>query len=290
MDWSDLRYVLAVARGQTLAAAGRVLKVDATTVGRRIVAIEQDLKVRLFHRTSEGYLPTHAGQIATDHAERMELASLSLAQQIGGSDARVEGPVRVTALDGILDQIILPKVPRLLARHPGLEMTFASGLAVLNLNRREADIALRNIKPSDPDAVGRRLGQLAGTAYGAKHQDLGPYPPVISTPIGAGTRDFDQHLGHFFPGAPVAARANSESHLLALVRAGVGASILDCFLGDRDPGLRRLQPDTLLYEDLWAVTHVDMHRTPRVQAVLQFLSTCLSEEADLIQGRRPQIQ
>lgn len=288
MDWNDLRYVLAVARGRTLAAARLELKVDATTVGRRILAIEEDLKARLFHRTPEGYLPTHAGHIAIEHAERMELASLSLTQLVGGGDEQVAGPVRITAMDGLLDRIILPRVPRLLAEHPRLELTFSSGLQVLNLNRREADIALRSKKPTDPDAVGRRLGTLGGTAYGARHVDHGPRPPLLTTPIDSETGDFDRMLEEFFPGSAVAVRCNTESHLISLARAGVGATILYFFVGDAEPGLRRLVPAAILQEELWAVTVVDMHRTPRVQAVLSFLATCLAEEADLIQGRKPQ--
>jgi DNA-binding transcriptional LysR family regulator len=288
MEWSDLRHVLAVARGQTLASAGRLLKVDATTVGRRIMAIERDLGARLFDRTPDGYLPTHAGRIAIDHAERMELASLSLAQQIGGSDEQVAGPVRVTALDQMLNRILLPKVPILLARYPGLEITFSSGIAVLNLDRREADIALRTIRPTHPDAVGRWLATTAGTVYGARGIDFGPFPPVISTPKGSGTDDFDRLLQQFLPGCPVVVRTNTEGHILELVRAGVGVCCFDCFVGDSEPGLRRLQPDTLVHEDLWAVTHVDMHRTPRVQAVLSFIADCLAEAADLIEGRCPQ--
>lgn len=122
----------------------------------------------------------------------------------------------------------------------------------------------------------------------ARSINFGPNPPVFSTPKDAGTNVFDGLLQQFFPGSRVAARANTEGHLFALVRAGVGVCGLDCFVGDSDPLLQRLLPEIFFYEDLWAMTHVDMHRTPRVQAVLAFLADCLADEANLIEGRRPQ--
>jgi len=287
MSWDDLKFVLAVGRAGTLAAAARLLKVDATTVGRRIMAIESDLGARLFERTGTGYLPTHAGHKALSHAETMELTALSLSHQIDGSDQNVEGPLRLTGLDAIFDAFIIARLPRLLARHPGLEITFSSNLELLDLSRREADIALRNREPTHPDSVGRRLGRVAQAAYAATGLKLGEAPPLIALPRENDGMEFSKMQRDLFPRGRIAARGNSEGHILALTRAGIGIGILDCFVGDSDPSLRRVLSNPIASQMVWAESHVSMARAPRVRAVIDFLGEIFAEDSSLLQGDRP---
>ncbi len=290
MNWDDLRFVLEVGRRRTLAAAGRALGVDPTTVGRRIFAIEKELGSRLFDRTGDGYIATHAGQIAIAHAKDMENMSMSLSRQVDGSDKRIEGPVRLTALDAMFDALIIPKLPRLLKRHPGLVLTFSSSWDFLDLSRREADIALRVTEPTHPDAVGRRLGRQALGVYAALDLELVDAPPIIGLPRDNESTRFSGFLHELFPRSPIVARGNTEGHILALTRAGIGVGLVDCFVGDADPLLRRVLPEPVDHYDVWAVVHVEMHKSPRVRSVMDFLTEVYSEEADLIEGRRPQAQ
>jgi DNA-binding transcriptional LysR family regulator len=287
MSWDDLKFVLAVGRAGTLAAAARLLNVDATTVGRRILAIEADLGARLFERTGAGYLPTHAGHKALSHAETMELTALSLCHQIEGSDRNVEGPLRLTGLDAIFDALIIARLPQLLARHPGLEITFSSNLELLELSRREADIALRNREPTHPDSVGRRLGPVAQAAYAAAGLQLGEAPPLIALPRENDGSAFSKMQRDLFPNGRIAARGNSEGHILALTRAGIGIGILDCFVGDSDPSLRRVLPDPVASQIVWAESHVSMARAPRVRAVIDFLCEIFARDSNLLQGHHP---
>ena len=287
MNWDDLRFVLAVGRRQTLASAGRDIGVDPTTVGRRIVAIEAELGSRLFDRTSDGYFATHTGKIAIAHAEEIELKALALAQKIEGSDERVAGPVRLTALDGLIDTFIVPRLPRLLQRHPGLELTFSSNIKLLDLSRREADIAFRNSRPSHPDAVGRHLGLQAMAVYASRDFEIGDAPPLIGLPRDLDAINFSKLLGEHFPRSRIVARGNTEGHMLSLIRAGVGIGLLDCFAGDTDPRLRRVMSEPVALYDMWAVVHVEMRQAPRVRAVMDFLTEIYAEEADLIEGRKP---
>jgi DNA-binding transcriptional LysR family regulator len=289
MNWDDLRFVLAVGRRQTLAAAGRDIGVDPTTVGRRILAIEAELGSRLFDRTSEGYFATHTGETAITHAGEMELRALALAQKIEGSDERVEGPVRITALDAFIDTFIIPRLPRLLKRYPGLELTFSSNLKLFDLSRREADIAFRTAKPSHPDAVGRLLGRPALGVYASRDFETGDPPPVIGLPRTFDENSFATFLAKLFPHSRIVARGNTEGHIVSLVRAGVGIGLIDCFVGDSDPLLRRFVPEPVDYSDMWAVVHVEMRQAPRVRAVVNFLTEIYAEEADLIEGRRPRL-
>ena len=285
MNWDDLRFVLAVGRTGTLAAAARSLKMDATTVGRRVLAIETSLGSRLFDRTAAGYLPTHAGHEALAHAEAMERTAISLSHQIEGSEFRTEGPVRLTGLDAIFDRFIIPRLPQLLARYPGLEITFTSSPDFVDLSRREADIALRTREPSHPDSVGRKLGQVAQAAYVAKGLVPGDAPPLIGLPRENDGTGFSRLLQTLFPAGRIAARGNSEGHILALTRAGIGVGILDCFVGDGDPLLRRVRPDPVASQLAWAEAHVAMARAPRVQAVINFLSQIFADHQDVLEGR-----
>ena len=285
MNWDDLRYVLAVWRRRTLAGASRELKVDATTVGRRILAIEGQLGTRLFERTSEGFTPTHTGEVVIARAGEIELQTLALEREVEGSDRRVEGPVRITALDKFMEEIIIPHLPRLWERHPGLELTLVSDLRVLDLSRREADIAIRYSKPTHPDLVGRHLGNQATGLYVASDFEIGEAPPLIWVP-----REFDEvkaarTLHENFPRGRIIARANIENHMMALIRAGVGVGLLDCFAGDVDAGLRRAVPEPVLRDEIWAVVHIDMHRATRVRAVVDFVTEIVAEQTDLLEGR-----
>ena len=288
MDWGDLKFVLTVARERTLAAAGRKLRVDPTTVGRRVLAIEEQLGVRLFDRTGEGYLMTNAGRIATRHAEKVEGIVGSLEQQIEGADRRVEGPVRITALDALFDALLIPALPAFIARYPGLELTLSSSFDTIDLSKREADIAIRPSKPVEPDFIGRKLGRAAMAVYAARHASFSSPPPLIGLPRDREHLPFASLLSRLFPGSPIVARANTERHIHQLTRAGLGLGLIDCFVGDRDPGLQRARSEPIDSYEVHAVIHMDLRSLPRVRTVLDFLGQVFSDQRELIEGNQPQ--
>lgn len=285
MNWDDLRYVLSIGRKKTLAAAGRDLGVDPTTVGRRIITMERDLGARLFDRTAGGFVLTHIGEVAISYAEEIEQKTLKLERQIEGSAGRVEGPVRITALDLFIDRLVIPRLPSLLERYPRLELSFATDFRLLDLSRREADVAVRPNKPVHPDAVGRMLGQQATAAYKSRELIVSDEPPLIGYPHHLDETQIAQKLHQLFPNGRIVARANSEAQILSLVKAGVGIGLVDCFAADNDPSICRAVPDSIDLHDIWAIVHLDMNQTPRVRAVLDFLKEIFQEEADLISGR-----
>lgn len=287
MNWDDLKFVLAVSRAGTLAGAARLLGVDATTVGRRIVCVEQALRARLFDRLASGLSPTEAGHRAIAHAEAIEEAARSLRNEIEGGDQRIEGPVRLTGLDAIFDLLIIPRLPRLLDRHPGLEVTFSSNLDFVDLSRREADIALRSRQPQHLDSVGRKLGVLAQAAYSRKALPVGKSAPLIGLPSEFDDATYSRILRERLPAGSIVARGSSESHIRALVKAGVGIGILDCLVGDSDPELRRVVDKPVWTQTAWAEIHVAMVNSPRIRAVTTFLREIFDENAALLAGERP---
>lgn len=285
VNWDDLRYVLAVGRHGTFAAAGRSLAVDATTVGRKLMAIEEDLATRLFERRADGLVPTHAGQLALSRAAEVEESALALEREVSGHDARIEGPVRLTAIDSFFDGFLLPRLPALWAKHPGLVLSLTSDIRVFDLSRREADIGIRYYKPTQAALVGRKLGTQAAGLYASPALVIDGAPPLIGMPPELDDTKEARALTDHFPRGRIVARANTATHMITLARAGAGIALIDCFAADPDPLLLRVLPEPVLVDELWAVVHVDMHRAPRVRVVMDFLAQVVAADQAVLLGR-----
>ncbi len=163
LDWNDLRYLLAVARGGTLAGAAKGLGVDDSTVSRRVARLEARLEARLFERAGDGRLrPTPAGAEALERAERMELEVEGLRDSVTGADAVCAGTVRLTSVPLLVNRLLVPALPGLLDRHPALNLELVADPSDLSLRRREADIALRLARPRSGgrSVLARRIGTL----------------------------------------------------------------------------------------------------------------------------------
>jgi DNA-binding transcriptional LysR family regulator len=287
IPWDDLRVALAVHRGRTLAAAGRMLGVDATTVGRRLTALEGALGARLFDRTPEGFTPTDAGRRAIAIAERTEDGVTDLARAVGGADARIEGTVRLTAGDGMLANVLVPALPVLLARHPGLRLELLAATRAYDLARREADLAVRLFRPREPALVTRRLADLpyglyASPSYVArrgaplrvsdleKHDLLGFDASLERTPE-------MRWLLDRVPEDRFVARCSTTPVLVAACRAGLGIMACATPIAASEPELVRVLPRAALpAREAWAVYHPDLRSSARVGAVLAWLSETLA--------------
>lgn len=271
MHWDDLKFVLALYRTGTLVGAGKLLHVNTSTVGRRIQALEQALGTRLFDRMAGAYHPTPKAKRVVACAEEVELQANALERQLQGSDTRVEGPVRITALDNFLDRVVMPALPQFLASHPGLEVTLESDLRLFELSRGEADIAVRSVEPSHPEMVARSLGIQATAFYQAIGSAWKDHLPLIGLPNLPNYAKYHELLHKHVPGGRVVARANTEARITDMVRRGIGIGFIDCFVGEPDPGLERLPGLGLVEAALWAIIHVEMRRSARVRTVLEFL-------------------
>lgn len=149
LDWDDLRFVLAVARGRSLAGAARRLRVNESTVGRRVARMEQRLGARLFERIAGSLTPTEAGDRVIAGAERVELELQAVAGAVSGTDRLAAGSVRLTAVPIVVNRILVPALPSLLSAHPDLRVELIAEPRDLSLTRRETDIALRLARPED---------------------------------------------------------------------------------------------------------------------------------------------
>ncbi|HET9470224.1 MAG TPA: LysR family transcriptional regulator, partial [Usitatibacter sp.] len=143
MRWDDVRVFLEIHRRGSMAGAARALKVDQTTIGRRLQAFEESLGARLFDRTPDGHSLTPAGEGILDVAERVEEGMLALERRVGGEDARIAGTARVATSDAFVHGYLADRIPWLRERHPDLEIELTTGQSFVALSRREADLAIR---------------------------------------------------------------------------------------------------------------------------------------------------
>ena len=298
-DWNELRLVLAVQRAGSLTAAAQALGVDHSTAFRRLKALETRLGVRLFERLPGGaYGPTAAGQRMALGAERMEDEVLALDRDLSGRDHRLAGRLRVTCSETLAYSRLTGHLAAFRAVHPGIVVELVIDNRVLSLSRREADIALRPIRPKEGDLWGRKLADVAWAVYGAPAYldhaaDRLDDPADLSqqtlvgweeTATGIGAADW---LGRTAPAEAFVYRTNSLVNQFTAARAGIGLALLPCYLGDAAPDLVRALPAPIadLAGELWIVTHADLKATARVRAFFDEVGERLARERDLFEGR-----
>jgi DNA-binding transcriptional LysR family regulator len=296
-EWSDLKYFLCVAKTGTLAGAARAMNVEATTVGRRLVALEQSLGARLFDRTPDGFVLTLAGERIVDHARRVEAEVQELERKAAGEDARLEGTVRLATSEnlavGFLSRLLAP----LHERHPHIVLEMAMGSKPADLLKHEADLAVRvgpNMRPQQQTLVARKLctlgmGVYAAESYVARHGE----PRLDDRLEGHLIVTYGDELAAI-PQAKwieengangrVVLRSNSMLAVAKSIEAGVGVGMLPCFLGDNLVATRRLNAAPLCPTDAWLVVHPDLARTARVRAVIDFLVDAVTALQPTLRG------
>ena len=279
MNWDDARVFLAVCRESTLRGAARVLGVDQATVGRRVSALEKTLNATLFLRTSEGYALTAVGEAALQAAEKMEHSALELQRRIQGLDDRLTGIVRVSTTDSMAVDFLIPAIARVHQRHPDVRVQLDASTHFLSLAKREADIAVRNTRPDNPDLIARRIarwpvGLFASQAYVDNHGVPAPgsafegHDLVVYQPYLQGNKEFT--LVAEPPGrGRIVASLSSSLLVRRSIAAGLGLGEIPVYMGERD-GLVRLWPERTrpLPYDVWLVTHADLRHTAKVRAVI----------------------
>lgn len=282
-DWSDLRFFLAVARAGKLTLAARLLGVEHSTVSRRISALEATLGAKLFDRQPGGYALTAHGERLLASAEAMETLASAAQQEIAGADFGVSGTVRIGAPDGFGTYFLAPRMGRLAAQHPALEVQFLAMPRVFNLTKREADIAISLSRPKQGRLHARkltdyRLRLYASRAYLETH---GPIESRGALPRHTFISYVDELL--YAPEldyAPLVAkdlrpriRSSSLVAQYMAVRAGAGIAVLPCFMADRDPDLAPIMPgEVALTRTFWLLTHADTRELARVRVAADFIA------------------
>jgi DNA-binding transcriptional LysR family regulator len=295
MDWDHLRFVLGVAEAGGLTQAARALHVDPATVSRRLDALEADLKCKLFHRTRRGLEPTSAGGKLIEHARRIDAEVRALSFELSPEDKGVAGTVVVTATDPLAAGLVMPALAEFHASHPGIAIEVVTDIRALDLGRREADIALRLLRPEGGDLKARRLGQVGYALYASPDYIKRHGTPdlergceshlLIDWPVDYGIIPQVPWLRQQAGRASVVLRANSAVVRRAAAVGGAGIALLPCIMAEDDPALLRIASPTAPAQELWLVTHRDLARVPRVRLTLEFLATTAKRAARRLEGR-----
>ncbi len=273
-DWDDLKVFLAVARGESLSRAGRVLKMDAATVGRRVARLELALGARLFTRSPQGYVLTDEGGRLVIHAEAMETEAERARDALAGSSEGISGQVRIGAPDGCANYLLPQVVAGIVAQNPGLEVQIVALPRVFSLTRREADMVIAVSKPEQGRVIAHKITDyrlhlaasedylraappLSTLADLRMHRVIGYIPDMI----------FDRELDYLadlgVEQPPVA--SNSVSVQLNLIRQGAGVGVVHDFALPAVPGVRRVLTGAFgLSRAFHLIRHADDRKVPRI--------------------------
>lgn len=267
MHWDDLKIFLSVARGESLSAAGRSLRLDPATVGRRIARLEEQLGSALFLRSAQGYAITQAGARLMAHAERVEVEiSTGIAGLQGPGDA-LQGQVRIGAPDGCATYL-LPQVCAEIARaHPGLELQIVALPRIFNLSKREADIAIAVTPPAQGRVVVRKITEyhlhlaasrdyLASAPPIQHRADLSAHPLVgyIADMVFDAGLDYAQELG----AGRLSVASNSVLVQLAVLQQDAGIGMVHDFALPSAPSLVKVLPrEVSLRRAYYMLRHAD---------------------------------
>lgn len=277
-SWDDIRTALAVARTGTVSGAAEMLGVHHATVIRRVDALEAQLGTRLFQRHARGYAMTEAGQLLLRMGGEADERIAQMASRIAGAGDRIEGELVVTSLPDLADEV-MPRLMRLLKRHPGLRLRYMTDARMYRLAVGEAHLAIRaGAQPTQPDYVVRPLLAIRPVlyaapayldSYGPVERDLAAHRFAMPLPGADGQRaPFMRWLEERVPAASFVFVSNDGDALAAVVKGGEALGVLPGF---RAGGLVNVMSPPEWETRLWLVTHVDMHRAPKVQAALEAL-------------------
>lgn len=285
MNWDDLRYLIALAKGGSLSAAGRLLKTEHTTVSRRVAVLEADLGVRLFERNARHYRLTPEGEQVVDLAFRLEQQALDIQRVATGRRIGVAGTVRISAPPALASHFLVERLNLLLASSPELEVELIAENDLISLARGEADIAIRLRRPEDDAVVTRKVGEMAFGLYASdgylNHEPreqwrfIGLYPGLDNTPQQQWLKALAHEISMQF-------RTNDLVTLMQAAAGGLGVAILPCFMADRDGRLVRAPvAATPPSRGIWLLVHSDLSRSPRIRHVLDHLTRSLTAAAGI---------
>ena len=291
MDWSDLRIFLAVARTGQLRSAATLLKVDATTVSRRLRRLETALQQRLFEQTREGQILTEAGERLALRAEEMDRLATAIEPSAGV--ALVSGLLRISVSEGFGTWMIAQHLPRFVEAHPELQVDLVANSGFLSPSRRETDVAILLARPRGGPLLSRKLADYALRLY-ASADYLDRHGPVTGEalrdhPLIGYIPDFIyapelRYLDEIAPGASLRIRSSSINAQYRLARAGAGIAALPCFIGDADPRLVRVVPEVKIERSFWLVTHQDTRRLARIEAFVVWLTALVKAHRGELEG------
>lgn len=286
--WELYRSFLAVMREGSLSGAARALGMTQPSLGRHMRELESALGAALFARSPQGLLPTELAAELLPHAQAMASASAALRRAASAGREELSGTVRLTASEVISTEVLPPILTEFREDHPGMVIELVPSNAAADLLRRDADIAIRMLQPTQDALIARHVGRVELGMYAHRHYlDAHGQPQALAELSGHSVIGFDTENPFIRrmrpPGLPYARehfalRTDSDLAALAAIRAGFGIGIAQVGLMQRDPQLVRLFPDEVsLALETWVVMHEDLRPSLRVRRLFDHLAAALAQ-------------
>ena len=285
LDWDDVKLFLALARSRTVGVAATALRVDGSTVSRRLARLEETLAARLFERSRDGIVPTEAADELVPIAEEIEATMARFTTATDGLERDIRGEVRITCPPDVASVVVAPLLHAITARYPALRIVLDASESIVDLTRREADLALRVVKPTSGDLVVKKVFSsvgwiLAGSAVHAR----APLRVWSAVPwVGWGERRAHvpaaRWLTRYAPEVEPLVRTDSLTVQLTVLGTGLGVGLIPA------PSVApfglvpiplapklRAAAGTWPRDDLYLVTHRALRDVPRIRAVWDMLA------------------
>lgn len=285
MEWGDVRIFLAVLRKGSFGEAARSLGVSHPTVGRRIKALEAEAQQALFRRTRDGLVLTDAGDRVLALAEAVENSALAMERRLAGNHERLEGILRISSAEWFANYVLAPVLWELTRRHPAIVPEVIASYRLLNLSRRDADIAFRIVPFTEPDIVQRRLMSIPYALYGS------PETAHIAqhNPAAVGLILMNTAQSHFsdvawlldrFPLSRRVFTSTSRAVQAQMCQRGMGIAVLPRPIGDAIAGLQSIpMPEPPPSKDIWVGYHSDLRHMDRLRVMLDIADAMLADPA-----------
>lgn len=288
-DWNRARAFLVTAEEGSLSAAARALGMAQPTLGRQVDALEAELDVVLFERAGRGLILTPAGLDLLDHVRAMGEAANRVSLAASGNAQSIEGTICITASEIYSAYLLPPIVARLRREAPGIAIEIVATNAAIDLRRREADIAVRSFRPTQPDLVAKKIADDYGHFYAAPaYLERIGNPQTAQDLSGADFISFDvgdMMIEAFNRMGLALTRDNfpltTASHYVhwELVKHGVAIGVVPDWIGDAEPAVRRVLPDFApMPIPVWLTAHREVNTSRRVRLVFDMMAEALKEQ------------
>lgn len=289
-DWNRARAFLVTAEEGSLSAAARALGMAQPTLGRQVTALEQELGVVLFERVGRGLALTPSGVELVEHVRAMGNAASRVSLTASGQSQSIEGTIRITTTEVYAAFVLPPMIAKLRRLSPGITIEIVASNAVSDLRRREADIAIRNGRPTDPDLIAKKVKDDFAQLYATPaYLDQIGNPSSLAGFSQADFIGFDDNkpllnglnaLGFNLTGRNFPVLTGSHLVHWDLVKQGLGVGVMQMRTGDAEPLVRRILPTMDPIEvPVWLVAHRELRTSRRVRLVFDFLFDELSTSA-----------
>ena len=287
-DWNQARAFWATAKQGSFSKAAKALAVDHTTLGRQVTALEQELKVTLLERFSRGIKLTDAGIEILEYVDRMAEAAADLSLVASGRSTSLEVSVCISAME-VMAHYVLPEITKNIRKQePGITIEIVSTDSSSDLRRREADIAIRNAKPKDPQLIAKSLPEFGAYLYASKEymKSLDEDDPVklaakadfIGFPATQETIEYLKHLGLAINLEQMKTLSESLPVHWNLCKSGVGVSVMFDIIADHDPNMVRIFPNiNAIPVSTYLVVHKEVNTSMRIRKIYNLLDAELSK-------------